>query len=108
MTVRLLEPATRIPRFTIGASAQSSLVRGRGGSGFFYDSVFWGDDRDCFMVRKSETHMKLSIVMPVFNERATVRQIVERSRGTPFKKLFWVPMTGGLWRIDWQRTKRGA
>ena len=26
----------------------------------------------------------------------------------PPKQLFWVPIAGGRWRIDWQRTNRGA
>ena len=26
------------------------------------------------------------------------------ARGTPPKKLFWVPTSGGRWRIDWPRT----
>lgn len=26
-------------------------------------------------------------------------------RRTPPKKLVWVPVPGGRWRIDWQRTK---
>ena len=30
------------------------------------------------------------------------------ARSTPLKKLFWVPMAGGRWRIDWQRTNRGV
>lgn len=30
------------------------------------------------------------------------------ARGTPLKKLFWVPRTGGRWRIDWRRTNRGG
>jgi hypothetical protein len=29
------------------------------------------------------------------------------AKGTPRKKLFWAPMSGGRWRIDWQRTTRG-
>ena len=28
-------------------------------------------------------------------------------RGTPLKRLFWVPVAGGRWRIDWPRTNRG-
>jgi hypothetical protein len=28
-------------------------------------------------------------------------------RGTPAKRLFWVPLPGGRWRIDWPRTNRG-
>jgi hypothetical protein len=41
-----------------------------------------------------------------FYERAGV--LYHYARGTPLKKLFWVPTTGGRWRIDWQRTNRGA
>jgi hypothetical protein len=41
-----------------------------------------------------------------FYERAAA--LYHHVRGTPLKKLFWVPMTGGRWRIDWQRTNRGS
>ena len=41
-----------------------------------------------------------------FYERAAV--LYHHARGTPFKKLFWVPVAGGRWRIDWPRTNRGA
>ncbi len=41
-----------------------------------------------------------------FYERAAV--LCHHTRETPVKKLFWIPMTGGRWRIDWQRTNRGA
>jgi hypothetical protein len=41
-----------------------------------------------------------------FYERAAV--LYHHARSTPLKKLFWVPMAGGRWRIDWQRTNRGA
>jgi|SRR5579872_1268732 len=41
-----------------------------------------------------------------FYERAGA--LYHYARGTPPKKLFWVPVTGGRWRIDWQRTNRGA
>ena len=30
------------------------------------------------------------------------------ARGTAPKKLFWVPMPHGRWRIDWPRTNRGS
>jgi hypothetical protein len=30
------------------------------------------------------------------------------ARGTPPKRLFWVAVPGGRWRIDWPRTNRGA
>jgi hypothetical protein len=41
-----------------------------------------------------------------FYERAAV--LYHYARGTPLKKLFWVPLAGGRWRIDWQRTNRGG
>jgi hypothetical protein len=41
-----------------------------------------------------------------FYERAAV--LYHHARATPMKKLFWVPLAGGRWRIDWQRTNRGA
>ncbi len=40
-----------------------------------------------------------------FYERTAV--LYHHARGTPLKKLFWVPMQGGRWRIDWQRTRQG-
>jgi hypothetical protein len=40
-----------------------------------------------------------------FYERAAA--LYHHARGTPRKRLFWVPMPGGRWRIDWQRTARG-
>jgi hypothetical protein len=39
-----------------------------------------------------------------FYERAGV--LYHYARGTPLKKLFWVSLAGGRWRIDWQRTNR--
>ena len=41
-----------------------------------------------------------------FYERAAV--LYHHARGTPPKRLFWVPAAGGRWRIDWPRTNRGA
>jgi hypothetical protein len=41
-----------------------------------------------------------------FYERAAV--LYHYARGTPPKRLFWVPVAGGRWRIDWQRTNRSA
>jgi hypothetical protein len=41
-----------------------------------------------------------------FYERAAV--LYHYARGTPLKTLFWVPVAGGRWRIDWQRTNRGS
>ncbi|HZR65168.1 MAG TPA: hypothetical protein VFA85_08480 [Terriglobales bacterium] len=37
-----------------------------------------------------------------FYERAAL--LYHHARGTPVKKLFWVQMPGGRWRIDWRRT----
>jgi hypothetical protein len=33
--------------------------------------------------------------------------LYHHAKGTPRKKLFWAPMSGGRWRIDWQRTRLG-
>ena len=41
-----------------------------------------------------------------FYERAAA--LYHHARGTPPKKLFWLPTKGGRWRIDWPRTNRGA
>jgi hypothetical protein len=41
-----------------------------------------------------------------FYERAGV--LYHYARATPLKKLFWVPLAGGRWRIDWQRTNRAG
>jgi hypothetical protein len=41
-----------------------------------------------------------------FYERAGV--LYHHARETPLKKLFWVPVAGGRWRIDWQRTNRSG
>ena len=40
-----------------------------------------------------------------FYERAAA--LYHHARGTPRKRLFWVPVAGGRWRIDWQRTNEG-
>jgi hypothetical protein len=37
-----------------------------------------------------------------FYERAAL--LYHHARGTPVKKLFWIEMPGGRWRIDWRRT----
>ena len=39
-----------------------------------------------------------------FYERAAA--LYHHARGTPQKHLYWVPVSGGRWRIDWPRTKR--
>jgi hypothetical protein len=39
-----------------------------------------------------------------FFERAAV--LYHHARGTPQKRLFWVPTSGGRWRIDWPKTNR--
>src|SRR5215472_1119464 len=41
-----------------------------------------------------------------FYERAGV--LYHYARGTPLKKLVWVPVAGGRWRIDWQGTNRSG
>jgi hypothetical protein len=40
-----------------------------------------------------------------FFERAAA--LYHHSRGTPLKRLYWVPMGRGQWRINWSRTNRG-
>jgi hypothetical protein len=37
-----------------------------------------------------------------FYERAAM--LYHHARGTPVKKLFWIDMPGGRWRVDWRRT----
>lgn len=37
-----------------------------------------------------------------FYERAAM--LYHHARGTPVKKLFWMEMPSGRWRIDWRRT----
>ncbi len=41
-----------------------------------------------------------------FYERAAV--LYHHARGTPPKRLFWVPISGSRWRIDWQKTRASA
>lgn len=41
-----------------------------------------------------------------FYGRAAV--LYHHARGTPPKRLVWIPMARGRWRIDWQRTRRGG
>lgn len=41
-----------------------------------------------------------------FYSRAAV--LYHHTRGTPLKRLVWVPTARGRWRIDWQRTNRGG
>ncbi len=41
-----------------------------------------------------------------FYERTAA--LYHHARGKPCKRLFWVPMPGGRWPIDWQRTNRSA
>ena len=40
-----------------------------------------------------------------FYERTAA--LYHHARGTPPKRLFWVPTACGRWRIDWPRTNRG-
>jgi hypothetical protein len=39
-----------------------------------------------------------------FYERTAA--LYHHARETPQKRLFWAPMSGGRWRIDWPRTNR--
>ena len=41
-----------------------------------------------------------------FYERTAA--LYHHARRTPPKRLFWVPASGGRWRIDWPRTNRGG
>jgi hypothetical protein len=41
-----------------------------------------------------------------FYERTAA--LYHHARGTPPKRLFWVPIPGERWRTDWPRTNRGA
>lgn len=41
-----------------------------------------------------------------FYERTAV--LYHHARGTPAKRLFWVKMPGGRWRIDWQSTQHSS
>ena len=41
-----------------------------------------------------------------FYERTAA--LYHHARGTPQKRLFWVPISGGRWRIDWPKTNRSA
>jgi hypothetical protein len=41
-----------------------------------------------------------------FYERTAA--LYHHARGTPRKRLFWVALAGGCWRIDWPRTNRGG
>jgi hypothetical protein len=41
-----------------------------------------------------------------FYERAAV--LYHHARGTPRKQLYWVPVSGGRWRIDWPKTNQNA
>ena len=41
-----------------------------------------------------------------FYERTAA--LYHHASGTPAKRLFWIKMKGGRWRIDWVRTRRGS
>jgi len=41
-----------------------------------------------------------------FYERAAA--LYHHAKGTPPKGLFWLPTSGGRWRIDWPQTNRSA
>jgi len=38
---------------------------------------------------------------------ARTAALYHHARGTPLKQLFWIPVQGARWRIDWPRTNRG-
>jgi hypothetical protein len=38
---------------------------------------------------------------------ARTATLYHHARGTPMKRLCWIQMPGGRWRIDWRRTNRG-
>jgi hypothetical protein len=40
-----------------------------------------------------------------FYERTAA--LYHHARATPSRRLFWTPLRGGRWRIDWPRTNRG-
>ena len=40
-----------------------------------------------------------------FYERTAA--LYHHARGTPAKRLFWVRVSGGHWRIDWPQTNHG-
>jgi hypothetical protein len=40
-----------------------------------------------------------------FYERTAA--LYHRARGTPVKRLFWLKVRGGRWRVDWPRMNRG-
>jgi hypothetical protein len=41
-----------------------------------------------------------------FYERTAA--LYHHARETPYKRLFWAPVAGERWRIDWPRTNRGG
>jgi hypothetical protein len=41
-----------------------------------------------------------------FYERSAV--LYHHARGTPRKRIFWMPTPGGGWRVNWGRTTKGA
>jgi hypothetical protein len=38
---------------------------------------------------------------------ARTATLYHHARDTPMKRLCWIHMPGGRWRIDWRRTHRG-
>lgn len=57
---------------------------------------------------------KVAAAVKKLKERGT-RGFYERAgalyhcvRGTPPKCLFWTPLRGGRWQINWPRTNRGG
>jgi hypothetical protein len=45
---------------------------------------------------------------PLANAGIPNAALYHHARGTPPKRLFWVAVPSGRWRIDWQRTNRGS
>jgi len=39
---------------------------------------------------------------------ARTAALYHHARGTSLKRLFWIPVRGARWRIDWPRTNRGV
>jgi hypothetical protein len=50
----------------------------------------------------------LTIAKSVESAMKAGKSAYHHGRGTPPKRLFWVAVPSGRWRIDWPRTNRGA
>ncbi len=49
-----------------------------------------------------------TMLIRVWMRTAVRKEVTSFGTFTPPKKLFWVPVAGGRWRIDWQRTNRAV